>query len=672
MSLELLNNPFLGNFKEWEKGHTFPNHQGVKNQNTENIKNISNDYALKSPFKKDSIFFSPNIKDFDDLTKIFYVGGINYELLSEHLKNKLGRIEGFVFDFKNYKLEDTTIYSGISTPGIPLYNILKTDKPFNYKNNNKEIQAKFEISKLNERKNLLSNSYNFRIYYDKNKIIYCIIFIYKDGEDEKFQDLETIVSESPTDFKLNDEYVAIKLFTTNVETFIGFIRLIKGDSDAESLKNKVIQYYNYFFADAKEDPNKLDGLYENIPDFVLEQKTDDELWKDLVLLSDANINQIGTNENLSVIKLLKGFKNASWWYNMINQNPEIIRKLFKNFSSKYIEELVKIFSIIGLRNWTIKELEQAWKFDLDYENFEPFVGFNGPYVKYTGFSYYNTEKKKYKIGTAIFAYMDKTSVMPYNETEIGPNVLQLPFMPMKMITENGAIYIPCFVTEYFTNKKIDEEWWTVINNIAVGLLPEIDANSIRGLANIARISSGKKIKTVEELIEFLEKVDQNVMAEDLEKVGIEALFRGTTRYTDGELFIGNLSSIENGASTSTDPIRAIIFGIESSSKPGTKGVLQIYVPKDLKGLNLQAPNVRVSKELEVIVNTSPENLFNFVVKEVPIEDARKLANEIYGLDIPKTITENSIPSSNMLLDDMTKLTLKESEEFYKKIIKLKK
>lgn len=672
MSLELLNNPFLGNFKEWEKGHTFPNHQGVKNQNTENIKNISNDYALKSPFKKDSIFFSPNIKDFDDLTKIFYVGGINYELLSEHLKNKLGRIEGFVFDFKNYKLEDTTIYSGISTPGIPLYNILKTDKPFNYKNNNKEIQAKFEISKLNERKNLLSNSYNFRIYYDKNKIIYCIIFIYKDGEDEKFQDLETIVSESPTDFKLNDEYVAIKLFTTNVETFIGFIRLIKGDSDAESLKNKVIQYYNYFFADAKEDPNKLDGLYENIPDFVLEQKTDDELWKDLVLLSDANINQIGTNENLSVIKLLKGFKNASWWYNMINQNPEIIRKLFKNFSSKYIEELVKIFSIIGLRNWTIKELEQAWKFDLDYENFEPFVGFNGPYVKYTGFSYYNTEKKKYKIGTAIFVYMDKTSVMPYNETEIGPNVLQLPFMPMKMITENGAIYIPCFVTEYFTNKKIDEEWWTVINNIAVGLFPEIDANSIRGLANIARISSGKKIKTVEELIEFLEKVDQNVMAEDLEKVGIEALFRGTTRYTDGELFIGNLSSIENGASTSTDPIRAIIFGIESSSKPGTKGVLQIYVPKDLKGLNLQAPNVRVSKELEVIVNTSPENLFNFVVKEVPIEDARKLANEIYGLDIPKTITENSIPSSNMLLDDMTKLTLKESEEFYKKIIKLKK
>lgn len=332
---------------------------------------------------------------------------------------------------------------------------------------------------------------------------------------------------------------------------------------------------------------------------------------------------------------------------------------------------MKIFSIIGLRNWTNKEFEQAWKFDLDYENFEPFVGFNGPYVKYTGFSYYNTEKKKYKIGTAIFAYMDKTSVMPYNETEIGPNELQLPFMPMKMITENGAIYIPCFVAEYFTNKKINEEWWTVINNIEVGLLPEIDANSIRGLANIARISSGKKIKTVEELIEFLEKVDQNVMAEDLEKVGIEALFRGTTRYTDGELFIGNLNSIENGASTSTDPIRAVIFGIESSSKPGTKGVLQIYVPKNLKGLNLQSANqYRFDLELEVIVNTSPENLSNFVVKEIPIEDARKLVEEVYGISLDTKITSQDY--SRYILENTKKLTPKEALEFYKKAIKLKK
>jgi len=36
---------------------------------------------------------------------------------------------------------------------------------------------------------------------------------------------------------------------------------------------------------------------------------------------------------------------------------------------------------------------------------------------------------------------------------------------------------------------------------------------------------GKKITTVEELIEFLDKVDESILATDLEKVGIEALFK---------------------------------------------------------------------------------------------------------------------------------------------------
>ena len=266
----------------------------------------------------------------------------------------------------------------------------------------------------------------------------------------------------------------------------------------------------------------------------------------------------------------------------------------------------------------------------------------------------------------MFGYDQEVSLMPYNENEFGPDELQLPFAPMKMVTEKGTFYIPCFVAEYFTNKKIDEEWWTVLNNIAAGLLPDIGAGIARGAAILSRILSGRKIKTVEELIEFLGKVDQNVMAEDLEKVGIKALFRGTTRSVNGELFTGNVNSIEYGASTSTDPIRAVIFGVESSSKPGTKGVLQIYVPKDLKGLNLQSPNSLVERELEVIVNTSPENLSNFVVKEVSIEDARKLVNEIYGINLD---TKMDRYIARDWLESTKKLTPKEALEFYKKTIK---
>lgn len=640
--------------------------EGIRTNKT--FDEISNEYALSTPFGKNSTFYKPTVEDYDPLSEDFYMGGINYELLAEHLKGKLGLIEPFLFNPEIYFLGDKTIYSGSSTFNTPVYSTIKNNKPFVYKKAEKEVQATFDLAKLNTRKNLLSNSYTFGIYFDNYKVIYNLNFIYKDGEDKKFQDTETKQTYDPTDFKLNDEYVAIKLFTSNVDTFVEFLRIVKGDSNAESMKKSITRYYLDFFATAKGNPDIIDGLYENIPDFVLEALTDEMLWKDFVSLSEKPINTSGTNENLSVINLLKGVKNPNWWYNQINKNPDPVRKTFEKFSNKYIEELITSFSRIGLKNWTNKELEQAWKFDLDYEEYRTSNQQNDSYIKYTGFAYYLEKEKKYRIGTALFLF-DQYNIGT-DEKEIG-NEIKLPFAPMKTVLENGKeLYIPCFVAEYFTNKKIDEEFWQILNNIASGLLPEVGVGIARGAAILSRILSGRKIKTIEELIEFLGKVDQNVMAEDLEKVGIQALFRGTTKSINGEIFTGNLNSIEYGASTSTDPIRAIIFGIESSSKPGTKGVLQVYVPKNLKGLNLQSANqYRFDLELEVIVNTSPENLSTFAVKEIPIEDARKLLNELYGLDIPAKITKDGFPNSLFLLENTKKLTPKEALEFYKKAIK---
>ncbi|WP_445432106.1 hypothetical protein [Chryseobacterium indoltheticum] len=630
---------------------------------------ISNEYALSTPFGKKSAFYKPTTKDYDALSEDFYTGGINYELLAEHLKGKLGLIEAFLFDPEIYFLGDKAIYSGSSSMGIPTFSSIKNNKPFVYKKGEQEVQATFDLAKLNTRKNLLSNSYTFGIYFDNYKVSYNLNFIYKDGEGKKFQDAKTKQTSNPTDFKLNDEYVAIKLFTSNVNTFIEFLRIVKGDSNAESIKKSITRYYQDFFATAKGNPDIIDGLYENIPDFVLEALTDEMLWKDFVSLSEKSINASGTNENISIINLLKGVKNPNWWYNQINKNPESVRKVFEKFNNKYIKELITTFSRIGYKNWAIKELEQAWKFDVDYKDYKPSDDVNDPYIRYTGFAYYLEKEKKYRVGTGLFGYDNTSIIMPYNEKEIG-NKIELPFSPMKMVLDGKDLHIPCFVAEYFTNKKIDEEFWIILNNIASGLLPEVGAGIARGAAILSRILSGRKIKTVEELIEFLGKVDQNVMAEDLEKVGIQALFRGTTKSIDGEIFTGNLNSIEYGASTSTDPIRAIIFGIESSSKPGTKGVLQVYVPKNLKGLNLQSANqYRFDLELEVIVNTSPENLSTFAVKEIPIEDARKLLNELYGLDIPAKITKDGFPNSLFLLENTKKLTPKEALEFYKKATK---
>lgn len=223
------------------------------------------------------------------------------------------------------------------------------------------------------------------------------------------------------------------------------------------MKKSIVRYYLDFFATAEGNPNIIDGLYEKIPDFVLEALTDEMLWKDFISLSEKAINTSGTNENLSLINLLKGVKNPNWWYNQINKNPEPVRIVFNKFSNKHIEELINTFSRIGYKNWAIKELELAWKFDIDYKDYRPSDDINDPYIKYTGFAYYLEKEKKYRIGTALFGYDDISFAMPYNDKEIG-NKIELPFSPMKIALDGEDLHIPCFVAEYFTNKKLTKNF----------------------------------------------------------------------------------------------------------------------------------------------------------------------------------------------------------------------
>ncbi len=61
---------------------------------------------------------------------------------------------------------------------------------------------------------------------------------------------------------------------------------------------------------------------------------------------------------------------------------------------------------IGFSNWTKESLDKAWNFNLDYDELliadNPSI--SSPKVTYTGFAYYDSGKKMYKIGTAIFSY----------------------------------------------------------------------------------------------------------------------------------------------------------------------------------------------------------------------------------------------------------------------------
>ncbi len=177
--------------------------------------------------------------------------------------------------------------------------------------------------------------------------------------------------------------------------------------------------------------------------------------------------------------------------------------------------------------------------------------------------------------------------------------------------------------------------------------------------------------TTAELKAFLTTIDETTTIAKLEEKGIKSFFRGTTRSkADNSLFPRNPNSQAFGISTSTDPIKATIFAIESATRNGSyKGVLQIGLPSELRNIKLNAPNVyRCEKELEIVLQTSADNFANLSKIEISSEDARKLIKEVYGIDLPSKIYRDGLNNSDELLETLFPSKLDKAFEFYQKAI----
>jgi hypothetical protein len=181
------------------------------------------------------------------------------------------------------------------------------------------------------------------------------------------------------------------------------------------------------------------------------------------------------------------------------------------------------------------------------------------------------------------------------------------------------------------------------------------------------LNNAGKITTTAELKAFLNTVDETTTIVQLEQKGIKSFFRGTTRSkADNSLFPGNPNSQAFGISTSTDPIKATIFSIESATSNGAyKGILQIGLPNDLKNITLSAPNYRVAKELEVVLNTPANNFANLSKVEISVDNARKLVKEVYGVDLPYNLSRSY---ADELLETIPESSLDKAFEFYQKAI----
>lgn len=259
----------------------------------------------------------------------------------------------------------------------------------------------------------------------------------------------------------------------------------------------------------------------------------------------------------------------------------------------------------------------------------------------------------------MYRSLAKSTIDPSNVRLIADNINSSSFSAAAHTTDELGHY-----------RKLMQRMQTVAQKR--GNMPNIVANCIKGIEKLDGIKKGNlvgKITSTDELIKFLDSVDESTTVTQLEERGIKVFFRGTTRSADGTISPGNPNSQRYSAtSTSTDPGVSIVFMIENiTSNSSRKAVLQIASPSDLRKLPLHGPNNRFETELEVIFEVTPTDYSNFVRTEIPLEDALKVYEDMTGIKLPNRI--NGVTRANEIVDELPKMNLEQAEQFYREILK---
>ena len=138
---------------------------------------------------------------------------------------------------------------------------------------------------------------------------------------------------------------AIKITTDNYRTLRKLLDFIAFEITKGS-KEYIADKYEETLKKANDDKDKIDVLFENMPEFVFYKFSDETLWKYLQSLSKGSIDKIGTNEENAILNIVKNFKDKNFLYNKLYSTPELVYRIYSNLSEEgkddYVHFLTKI------------------------------------------------------------------------------------------------------------------------------------------------------------------------------------------------------------------------------------------------------------------------------------------------------------------------------------------
>jgi hypothetical protein len=165
----------------------------------------------------------------------------------------------------------------------------------------------------------------------------------------------------------------------------------------------------------------------------------------------------------------------------------------------------------------------------------------------------------------------------------------------------------------------------------------------------------------EDLFQVLENVRYVNRVGDLQGKGLSKFFRGTSLDGAGTVYPGNVNSIANGASTSSDPIVATLFSGQAKARSGGSGIITIATGDAISSIPLLPPNGIVRREREIIMGVTPTEFHAVKEIQLTLDQAKDLIREVTSYQVPIINT-----SSNMdqLLIDAPRMSDSQISQFY--------
>lgn len=297
--------------------------------------------------------------------------------------------------------------------------------------------------------------------------------------------------------------------------------------DIEAFKASITQQYKKAITEAGSDKDKLDIIYEDIPDFILASlKTDQQMYADIWTLLDQNVSDIGgRDEDQGILNILKTLqkKDAKKLFTKLYERPLWVMRLYETFSGEHRKNFVALIMDLCRYNKNRPEAKQQiylpngyWPSNVQltanwsqnkirFENTTTILNNLGNNLAYPTSGLYpsavNEHKKIYK--GAPLNPMDFITVKSIIEID----------NDKKSTTEAASNQVALFI-KYKVDELSQEAFWDVIN-VATTL-----AGGYGAIEVLTTQATGKLLKTLA-VIELTKTIADLVMLTDRAKKALK-------------------------------------------------------------------------------------------------------------------------------------------------------